>query len=1363
MTNAGNGITMRFTLPDNATGGGVAGSLAVMVNGTNVHTVNLSSYWAWTYFVSSHPRNTPGVRPRMRFDEIRFSLPVALQTGDVLRIQKVISDSFEYGIDYVEVEAIPAPLLAPAGYISVTAHGANGGDSVSDLPAFSNAWTAARNAGTGLYIPPGFYVLPGKWNLGDSTGLNIQGAGIWYTELHFPTVAVGAGGIRAGDSTERLAMSHFYMSTALNARHLSGSGIVDYKAFDGTYGSNSVIHNTWVTHFENGAWIGDYVSPIKTTTHFTFMSNRVRNTYADGINLTQGTRLSTIRHNDFRDSGDDAVAVWAASTAGAPSTFSNVIHNNTIEFTYRAGGVGLFGGYGYQVFRNIIKDGIDNSGIRLTEDFPGYLFQQNASIRIYENTIIGRGTSLDLWNLPRGAIEISGAGVRHVYFEDNEIYQSQRHAIQLRGGFHLYFTNTIVSATGLDSFNDPRGAAIRQYDLATTATFSRLIMTDIELDPPVRKETDAAQLAISTEFPFTDVSSMTVPEGGLRNFSVKLTFVPSGVVTVTIARISGDTDLTVQSGAALLFNSANWNAYQAVTIAAAEDVDTLESSAVFEVKAVRYGTTSVTALEVENDRNHPPVAYDDETETDEDTPVVIYPLANDTDEDAHTLSIISATAGQHGSVNITNTFIVYFPAPGFNGDDAIQYTISDGNGGRDTGTVQITVREVIAVNPYRLSIAFRGYDRGEILSNFVSKVLLHPAIPGFSYNQFASPSGQDLRFEDDEGHLLYHEIEQWNPVGTSTVWVQIPRLHTGTVMHASWGSSDNRDAPPYTTNGAVWSQGFEAVYHLGETNGTRRDSSTRRRDGLPFGNPTHAAGMAGRSTSFDGNGSYIEMPSTFARFNGFVDLTVEFWFKADEVAPSANWQFSPVMFQGNGESAWMITFGDGFAGNTLGNRVDQGGWTTTVHVANVQTGRWYHLTSRYTPTGTGNWQLFLDGSNVAKGTRTGLIGFLTEKNAIGGNTVGIDRWFDGAIDEVRISSAPRSTNWIHASWMNLARHTNMLQYGSVTGPPPPELTVLIDFGNELSYRGARVVNPDPSGFYWNSVHDGIVHAALVDHTNRPTSLALAFDQSTGTDSFNGPGGDIDAAALGKLGGSTNAVNDYYTTSRFQIRNLELDMTYKLTFFGSHKYSTDDTTVYMLHGDNQYGVPLRTASLNIQTPGSPALHNRSSTAQMDGVMPAANGTLFISFAGSGGNLGYLNAMQIEGTRTGSTYAAWAANFGLSGARDADDDQDGVDNFSEYLFGGHPADANQRGFRTDAFVSTGGGPEYFHFIHPRRTDNPRLRYFLESTTNLLGGPWTENTGMIVQTTGMLSPHFQSVTNRLPAGQPSMHIRLGILERP
>ena len=96
--------------------------------------------------------------------------------------------------------------------------------------------------------------------------------------------------------------------------------------------------------------------------------------------------------------------------------------------------------------------------------------------------------------------------------------------------------------------------------------------------------------------------------------------------------------------------------------------------------------------------NSPPHAVDDSVTTDEDTAVTTgNVLANDTDPDGDTLSVSGADSqsAQGGSVvnNGDGTF-TYTPPAGFDGSDSFSYTVSDGNGATDQGTVMITVNPV---------------------------------------------------------------------------------------------------------------------------------------------------------------------------------------------------------------------------------------------------------------------------------------------------------------------------------------------------------------------------------------------------------------------------------------------------------------------------------------------------------------------------------------------------------------------------------------------------------------------------------------------------------------------------------------------
>jgi hypothetical protein len=204
-------------------------------------------------------------------------------------------------------------------------------------------------------------------------------------------------------------------------------------------------------------------------------------------------------------------------------------------------------------------------------------------------------------------------------------------------------------------------------------------------------------------------------------------------------------------------------------------------------------------------------------------------------------------------------------------------------------------------------------------------------------------------------------------------------------------------------------------------------------------------------------------------------------------------------------------------------------------------------------------------------------------------------------------------------------------------PPPPSSTVLLDFGNNQSYRGTNTPSPDRQGHFWNSVWAGAFNGPLTNAAGEVTTMGLGFRSATGTDYYNGPSGAtqnpsacvIDTDALGYLG-INEAVYHYYVNSSFQIQGLDPTKVYSLTFFGSHKYSASDYTTYSVCSDASYSRVVTSISLYVQTPGNPGVHNSNKVATISAISPRTNGSLYIKFQGTNSDStvgGYLNCMQI----------------------------------------------------------------------------------------------------------------------------------------
>jgi hypothetical protein len=101
-------------------------------------------------------------------------------------------------------------------------------------------------------------------------------------------------------------------------------------------------------------------------------------------------------------------------------------------------------------------------------------------------------------------------------------------------------------------------------------------------------------------------------------------------------------------------------------------------------------TVSVTVVPV----NDPPVAEDDDVVVGEDTPTDLTVLDNDSDVEGDDLTVTTASTPD-GSVAINSDGTINFtPESNFTGTTTITYTVSDGEGGTDSATVNVTVTPI---------------------------------------------------------------------------------------------------------------------------------------------------------------------------------------------------------------------------------------------------------------------------------------------------------------------------------------------------------------------------------------------------------------------------------------------------------------------------------------------------------------------------------------------------------------------------------------------------------------------------------------------------------------------------------------------
>jgi hypothetical protein len=324
----------------------------------------------------------------------------------------------------------------------------------------------------------------------------------------------------------------------------------------------------------------------------------------------------------------------------------------------------------------------------------------------------------------------------------------------------------------------------------------------------------------------------------------------------------------------------------------------------------------------------------------------------------------------------------------------------------------------------KFDVTFTGVQEGVTLASFPALVRISEAgIPGFAYSDCVLDDGHDLRFADVDGNLLASEVDTWNTNGESLVWVNVPSLTSTTKITGYYGS-----IRPHGMNPAdVWTNGYNAVWHLGEAAAPLEEST---RNATPFLEgavaPLYAAaGAVGEAVDFSNNSSTSSRLSAADAdaLDGFKDFTVEFWSYQETFQTSG---YGGIIAKRNGASNQESWF---FYQNGASPQVDVFAFTRngssrySAFASKLpESGAWTHQAfCRKLPESSGNpaiVSIFFDGVldrryETTDASATAAVHAGTSPLYLGGGTS--QNSFPGRIDEVRISRVVRDAAWLKAT------------------------------------------------------------------------------------------------------------------------------------------------------------------------------------------------------------------------------------------------------------------------------------------------------------------------------------------------------------
>jgi len=348
----------------------------------------------------------------------------------------------------------------------------------------------------------------------------------------------------------------------------------------------------------------------------------------------------------------------------------------------------------------------------------------------------------------------------------------------------------------------------------------------------------------------------------------------------------------------------------------------------------------------------------------------------------------------------------------------------------------------------RRLLTINGTRVDSALTDFPVLVKLRSSFFDFSK---AQTNGQDVRFTGSDGTtLLKYEIEKWSSAGGEAyLWVKIPSVASGsdTSFFMYYGNSTVADGQD-TTN--VWDTNFKLVQHLKETSGVHQDSTSNNNDGTASGGVVQGtSGIIDGADNFGGSNGYVNSGGTSALT--LTEFALEAWIQrrgnggTTSTGTGGITSAEPILAKGRGHNeslGWNVnyflcinrnnnTVGFDFEASDPDSTPPDPGQnypicSNTVVVNN----QWYYLAAAFN---TSKSAVYINGTLDASAT----IGHPADYNpwavsigsALSGwPTVTAAGFFNGIIDEVRISNGVRSAAWFKATYHS--GNDSLVAYGS---------------------------------------------------------------------------------------------------------------------------------------------------------------------------------------------------------------------------------------------------------------------------------------------------------------------------------------------
>ena len=289
-------------------------------------------------------------------------------------------------------------------------------------------------------------------------------------------------------------------------------------------------------------------------------------------------------------------------------------------------------------------------------------------------------------------------------------------------------------------------------------------------------------------------------------------------------------------------------------------------------------------------------------------------------------------------------------------------------------------------------------------------VALEEGVNGFTYAD-AATNGADLCVTDAGGTQLPIEIENWNPSGKSIVWVKVPSFSKDTALTFLWGA----DAAGLTSlRDNLWGNDARLVMHLADG----KDSSTYNAAFVRGGDNATEDGPVGTANTF---GTEARKYNCASMQNGQVanlgnNFTISFWLNSANLGKTASGAaVSEYLFVGmvpSGQFAILHGYKAGYLELFFSGCIASGTDPRGDSAIQILGDGWHHYAWTYNGT---TLKRYRDGKMIQEKEISFTLKTSTNSHVFRLGGAGSSAYLHGSLDELRIESVARPTEWLAAA------------------------------------------------------------------------------------------------------------------------------------------------------------------------------------------------------------------------------------------------------------------------------------------------------------------------------------------------------------